>query len=70
MTLNNIGLRFMNMHKPADALDYLQQSLKIKDKTSLDIDLDSNVAMKLKNIGKCLKKMQKLAMYWIIYNNS
>ena len=32
MTLHNIGMCFMDMHKPTDSLDYLQRLLKIYEK--------------------------------------
>ena len=47
------------MHKPNDALDYLQQSLKISEKASFDSDSDINVAMTLNNISVCFIKMFK-----------
>ena len=53
MTLNYIGLSFMNMHKQADALNYLQQSLKIFKKASLNISSDVNMAMTLNKTGMC-----------------
>ena len=49
------------MHKPTDALDYLQRSLKIKEKASHDIDSDTNVATTLNNIGLCFINMHKPA---------
>ena len=61
MTLNNIGMCFMDIHKPADALDYLQRSLKIHEKTSLDIGSDVNVATTLNNIAMCFRNMYKPA---------
>ena len=60
LTLKQIGLCCMNLDQPADALDYLQRSLKIKEKASLDIDSDVNVAMRLSNIGLCFMDMHKL----------
>ena len=50
---------FMNMHKPVDALDYLERSLKIVEKASVDIDSDVNVARTLNNIGNCFMHMHK-----------
>ena len=61
MTLNNKGSCFMDMHKPGDALDYLQRSLKIKEKALLDIGSDVNVAMKQKNIGMCFMMLNQPA---------
>ena len=60
-TLDKIASCCINLDKPADALDYLQQSLKIHEKASLDIDSDSNVATTLNNIGKCFMNMHKPA---------
>ena len=60
-TLEQIAYCCMNLNRPADALDYLQRSLKIKKKSSLDIDSDLNVAMTLNNIGNCYMDMHKPA---------
>ena len=60
-TLEQIAYCCMDLHKPADALYYLQRSLKIKEKASLDINSDSNVAMTLNNIGLCFMDMHKPA---------
>ena len=60
-TLEQIADCCIDLDKPADALDYLQQSLKIKEKASLDIDSDTNVAMTLNNIGNCYMDMHKPA---------
>ena len=49
------------LHQPTEALDYVQRSLKICEKTSLDIDSDVNVANTLSNKGLCFKDMQKPA---------
>ena len=58
-TLEQIALCYMDLDKPADALDYLKRLLKINKKTSLDIDSDSNVAGTLNNIGLCYRNMHK-----------
>ena len=58
-TLKQIALCYMDLDKPADALDYLQRSLKIYKKASLDIDSDSNVADTLNNIGLCFMNIHK-----------
>ena len=42
-------------------MDYLQRSLKIKKKASLDIGSDVNVATTLNNTGMCFKDMHKPA---------
>ena len=60
-TFEQIVLCYMDLAKPADALDYLQRSLKIYGKASLDIDSYSNVAMTLNNIGNCFMDMHKPA---------
>ena len=60
-TLEQIAYCCMDLNKPADALDYLQRSLNIKKKASLDIDSDSNVASTLNNIGLCFRNMHKPA---------
>ena len=56
-----IALCCIDLNKPLDALDYLQRSLKIDEKISLDIGLDVNVAKTLNNIGRCFKNMHKPA---------
>ena len=60
-TLNDVGICFMDMHKPADALDYLQRSLKIYEKASFDIESKVSVALTLNNIGWCFMDMHKPA---------
>ena len=60
-TLEQIGLCCMNLDQSADALNYLQRSLKIKENTSLDIGLDSDAATTLNNIGKCFTAMHEWA---------
>ena len=61
LTLNQIAFCCIDLRQPADAMNYLQQSLKIYEKASLDISLDVNVADMLNNIGKCFMDMHKLA---------
>ena len=60
-TLQQIAYCCMDLQKPADALDYLQQSLKILKKTSLDTDSDIILADTLNSIGLCFRRMHKLA---------
>ena len=60
-TLEQIASCCHDLHQPADALNYLQQLLKIYEKTSLDIGSDVNVARTLNNIGKCFMDMHKPA---------
>ena len=58
-TLQLIAYCWMDLQKPADALDYLQRLLKIYKKSSLDIGLDTNVAITLYYIGNCFRIMHK-----------
>ena len=69
--LYNIGLCFMDMHKPADALNYLQRSLKINEIASLDIGSDVNVARTLNNKSMCFMDMHKPAdaLDYLQYND-
>ena len=59
--LQQISYCCMDLQKPDDALNYLQQLLKIKEKASLDIGSDTNVASTLNNIGNCFINMHKPA---------
>ena len=59
-TLDQIAYCYMDLDKPADAWNYLQRSLKIKEKVSLDIESDSNLATMLNNMGLCFRNMHKL----------
>ena len=59
--LEQIAYCCMDLQKPADALNYLQQSLEIYKKASLDMTLDTNVATTLNNIGNCFMDMHKPA---------
>ena len=60
-TLEQIALCCSDLHQPADALDYLQQLLKINEKISLDIGSDVSVARTLNSIGLCFMDMHKPA---------
>ena len=60
-TLEEIALCCIDLHQPADALDYLQRLLKIKQKASFDIVSDVNVAATLNNIGLCFRDMHNPA---------
>ena len=59
--LEQLGLCCMKLNQPTQALDYLQQSLKMYEKTPIDIVSDVTVARTLNNIGICFTDMHKPA---------
>ena len=58
-TLHTIGRCLLDMNKHNEALEYLQQAIKIDEQVSLDLNTDENFATTLHEIGRCLLEMNK-----------
>ena len=58
-TLHTIGYCLLDMNKHDEALEYLQQSMKIQEQASLDLSTNKSFATTLHNIGRCLLDMNK-----------
>ena len=54
-----IGQDLLEMHKLADAKEYLEKALKIYQQISTDMATDKDVGITLREIGRCLMKMYK-----------
>ena len=59
ITLHKIGRCLLDMNKHDEALEYLQQAMKIKEQVSLNLNTDKRFAITLHNIGRCLLDMNK-----------
>ena len=57
--LHYIGGCLFDMNKHDEALEYLQQSMKIKEQVSLDLNTDESFAITLFTIGSCLLDINK-----------
>ena len=57
--LHEIGRSLLDMNKYDEALEYLQQAMKIDELVSLDLKTDKSFAITLHNIGSCLLNMNK-----------
>ena len=59
ITFHEIGRCLLDMNKHDEALEYLQQTMKIYEQLSLDLNTDKIFATTLHNIGRCLLDMNK-----------
>ena len=59
LTMHNIGHCLLKMNKHDEALEYLQQAMKIQEQVSLNLNTDENFARTLHEIGCCLLNMNK-----------
>ena len=57
--LHEIGRSLLDMNKHDEALEYLQQAMKIDELVSLDLKTNKSFAITLHNIGSCLLNMNK-----------